>query len=643
MLNNNIRTRTVAFAVLLVFITLLSGCSKKKSDDISKGFQVKQDKNSKFWFVDPQGRQFLSMGIDNIVCEPWNPRPNTDYYAPLTDLYDNNFENWNSYVVELLQANGFNTFASWSDPRLHGKDMYSTICLYVIEHVPARCLEGLRPGFEEKVRTNTQKMLAKYENLDNCVGFYLDNEMPWFGESGWDDISTYTLLEVAFSAPADDPAHQAARNFLKDRYVTCQAFSKAWEKPLKTWDDLDTKLLRMCLNDQTQVDRNDFTELVAEAFFAPACRIVRELAPGKLILGVRFSGPAPEGVIRACGRHCDVISYNNYQPSPEPDVGMLTQYWIWSGKKPLMITEYSWRGEENTSGNPNTGGAGSVVKTQAERAVNYQKYVESMLAHPMVIGLHWFEFADQSPQGRFDGENSNYGVVDIKDRPYTELLTAMAETNGHAENIHRNSSVIAPQKVPERPAVVFSPGQHPERPPSIDLIAEEAISSPELFHAPDASLTTTSNDGMLKIDYNAGSQWGCGILFYGPKSLAVGRGPEQATDLDGYSLLVLDAEIPEGLSIEIIVDEAGADEKAMPSYNIAAGDDGESFIFNTIEGSGRRSTFKLNFKDLQPRITWGNQKGFRRVDMHAMKGIGLYIRAGYGEGTIKLYSLKLVR
>ena len=38
---------------------------------------------------------------------------------------------------------------------------------------------------------------------------------------------------------------------------------------------------------------------------------------------------------------------------------MLANYYILSGKKPLMVTEYSWRAAENSSGNPNTGGAGA--------------------------------------------------------------------------------------------------------------------------------------------------------------------------------------------------------------------------------------------------------------------------------------------
>ena len=50
--------------------------------------------------------------------------------------------------------------------------------------------------------------------------------------------------------------------------------------------------------------------------------------------------------------------------------------------------------------------------------------------------MHWFEHADQPAEGRFDGENSNYGTVSIDDRVYGELTSAMADVNAAAEHLH---------------------------------------------------------------------------------------------------------------------------------------------------------------------------------------------------------------
>lgn len=610
---------------------------------VAKQFRVERDDKGKFWFVDPQGKHFLSIGINNVVPSSWNPRAGTQYYDAVNTIFGGDFKRWKSAVIKLLSENGFNTLASWSDGRLEDNRLYGTVCLYVAGYAQDRCLEGLRPGFEKRVRENALDRLKAHPNLDNIIGFYLDNEMPWFGKTGWDDIPSYTLLEVAIGLPAEDVAHQAAKRFLIDRYKTVQAFSQSWGQPLKSWDDVDTKYLRKCVNDRAQKDRSDFTSLVAEKFFATAARVVRELVPGKLILGARFASGAPEAVIRACGKYCDVISFNDYHGEPKAHKDWLTRYWIWGGKKPLMVTEYSWRAKENTSGNPNTGGAGAVVKTQAERAANYRSYVEDLLSYPMVIGAHWFEFADQSPQGRFDGENSNYGIVDIKHRPYKQLLAAMSQTNARIAKIHSDSQIPAPSSLPKRKAVVFQPGQHPDRPPYLDIMAEEAIADPALFHAPDASISMSVEDGATVLNYNTGNEWGCGVLFFGPRSYAVGRGPKHATDLDGYPLIILDAEIAKDVSFEILIEEAGSASPVTVAFNTDAGDDGESFKSKPVYGKGGRFTYQINLNELLPRTKWGNQKGQKRVDMHALKGLALFLRDGQGIGVIRIYSLKFSR
>jgi hypothetical protein len=73
---------------------------------------------------------------------------------------------------------------------------------------------------------------------------------------------------------------------------------------------------------------------------------------------------------------------------------------------------------------------------QEERGVAYRYYVENAAAHPAVIGTHWFQWWDQPPTGRNDGENYNIGFVDITDRPYDELINAAKETYIRLPGIH---------------------------------------------------------------------------------------------------------------------------------------------------------------------------------------------------------------
>lgn len=641
----------VALVVALIAGFCIPAMSSEKSltTDKQKGgekhsFTVKQDSDGKFWFVDPQGRNFLSIGINNITQSAWNPRPNTDYYDAVKTVFGGDFTKWREDVLRILSKNGFNTLGAWSDPGLYDNQVYGTICLYVTGYSNERCFDGFKPDFEQNVMENAKQMLSKYKNTENVIGFFLDNEMPWYGKNGWDDIPNYTLLETAIELPVSHPAHQAAKQFLKSRYSTEKSFNETWGTNLNNWDALNIGMMRRCQNDKTQKDRTDFTFLAAEKFFAPASRIVRQLAPDKLILGVRFAGHgAPAGAIEACGKYCDVVSFNNYQTSPKPDERMLAGYYILSGRKPLMVTEYSWRARENSSGNPNTGGAGAVVEKQAQRAANYKAYVESMFSYPMVIGAHWFEFADQSPQGRFDGENSNYGIIDIKHRPYNELLAATAQTNAKLNKIHAESGIKEFKSVPESTKVVFEQVQHPERPPTLDLLKGEFVRGPELFSAPDANVFLKPQPDVWTVEYNTGNDWGCGVLFFGPKMYSVGKGPEFATDMSGYRAMEIDLCVPKDVSFEVVADEAGVAEPISFNYNTEAGDDGESFAFKTTLGTGKRETLRFNFDEMLVRTTWGNQRGARKVDLNAMKGLGLYLHGGQGKGQIDLYSFRMVR
>ena len=134
-------------------------------------------------------------------------------------------------------------------------------------------------------------------------------------------------------------------------------------------------------------------------------------------------------MIAAAGRHLDVITFNCY----EPDASATLANYAATGR-PCLIGEFSFRGDD--AGLPNTRGAGPRVPTQTERAACFRSYVGAALHSPALVGFHWFEHADQPVEGRFDGENSNYGTVTIDDRVYDDLTRAMSAVNADAEDLH---------------------------------------------------------------------------------------------------------------------------------------------------------------------------------------------------------------
>jgi len=604
-------------------------------------FRVESDAQGRAWLVDADGARFLSLGVNTIRSRAWNPTPGTAFYNAVEEVFGGDRDAWKASVFGILRETGLNTIASWSDPDLTQPDLVVTPILYVMGTDPDRVLYPLRPDFESFVRATTRAELDRYQDRSRVLGVFLDNELAWWGKSGWDVIPTYTLLERALEAAPGSDARRGAVAFLLERHGSARALGEAYGRALDSWDALDSRYMQRCNNPAVNADREAFTAMLADRFFETSVNVVREMLPDTLILGVRFSGDAPDSVIRACGKACDIMSVNIYSPDPQSTGALLTRYWV-LGQRPIMVTEFSWRSAENQSGNPNTRGAGQVVATQQERADRYRAFVTELFAYPMVVGAHWFEWADQSPQGRFDGENSNYGIVDIRHGRYETLIRTMAEVNPGLATVHANTTRPLPTTLPERKRVVYMPGQHPGRAPTMSIF-DTPVAGPELWHAQCATIDARPSGTGWTIDFDSGWSYGLGMSFYGPSAQRLALGPDRSTDLDGYEFVVVDADIPEGLQFNILVNEAGSAQPGSPSYDTSAGDDGESFISPPQHGDHGRKTYRVPIADLLGNPFWGNQAGDRRIDMRAVLTIGVQFQGRPKVGQVRLYDIRLER
>jgi agarase len=605
------------------------------------GVVVDRDDAGRYWFRRAEeSERFLSIGVNAVSHTQHQPRPNTVYYDPVTRQFGGDVAAWAHSAAAILIGANFNTVASWGSPQVIDPVLLHTPNLYVAGFETDRCLAGLRPDFELLVERRAREVMAPYAARTDVLGVFLDNEMPWWGRTAWDIVPTYTLLERAFELESNDPARAAALDFLKERHGTPEALSAAYGAPLASWETIDVAYLRMCAAPAAMADRNAFTELASERFFDRSTTVVRRLFPEWLILGTRFAGDAPESVIRATGKYCDVIAVNSYSSTPESSSNLLSRYWLLGGK-PIIVTEFSWRATENQSGNPNTRGAGTVVATQQDRADKYREFIAHLAAEPMVIGYHWFQWADQSPQGRFDGEDSNFGIVDIEHGTYDTLLFTMRQVNAEAAALHGASTRPFPTRMPERHGVTYTPGQHPDRPPTMSLF-EVGVAPHEVWHSADAEIRIRYESGVLTATYRTGREYGVGVSFRGPPSQSLNVGPSFAADLDGYEFIVLDAEIPAGLEVHLLINEAGAD-APWKTFDMSAGDDAEAYSSLPMIGTGTRSQYRVRIADFTGQSAWGNQSGKRRIDMNAVGSVAFQLMAADLGGTARIFDLYLER
>src|SRR5262249_34045150 len=157
----------------------------------------------------------------------------------------------------------------------------------------------------------------------DLIGWFLDNELPWWGEFGWRADGQRTLLERFAAFPTGRATKEALRAFFVDRYHgDVAALAAAWGPGGASFEVVNGPGWLVADPRGGRADASAFAGVVAERFFAVLTAAVRKADPNHLILGTRFAGEAPPDVVEACGRHCDVVSVNHYSKSGEIDHAM---------------------------------------------------------------------------------------------------------------------------------------------------------------------------------------------------------------------------------------------------------------------------------------------------------------------------------
>lgn len=399
--------------------------------------------NGVWWFVDPDGHLFISKGVNHVSfqgdhCPALGYSP---YHRSVRAKYGSE-EKWAEATVTRLQSWGFNTIGAWSSAALFRLMPY-TINLSMGARAGANWLKGTFPDvFDERFRQAFDKVAEKEcaSRKDDrlLVGYFTDNELRW----GPDWRSPRHLLDdYLLTLPPDAAGKRALLEFFRKRYSSIDGFNKAWGLSLPNWDAL-AQLSELppapteASEKQRLSDRLDFLRIIAREYFRACNEAIRRHDPNHLILGVRFAGYAPRPVVEVMGEFVDVVSFNTY--NFEPPSKMLNELHQVTGRA-IMITEFSFKAMD--SGLPNTRGAGRPVPTQKDRADNFERFVTTLMNLPYCVGYHWFQWNDQPAQGRFDGENSNYGLVKENDDAWELLTSRMREVNGRIEAIHASIAV----------------------------------------------------------------------------------------------------------------------------------------------------------------------------------------------------------
>ncbi|MEY9131004.1 hypothetical protein ACVIWV_003004 [Bradyrhizobium diazoefficiens] len=427
-------------------------------DDLrGSGFFRVSERNGVFWLIDPDGGRFLSKGVDTVRFDQ-DRIGGTERvpYAEACRTKYGSLQIWRTVVSDRLASWKFNTVGCWSDELVAsaGSQLLATAptaelgASFRLHRREQVFPDVFDPEFSAHIRASADQRCRHRRNDPGLLGTFIDNELYWSPDwRGADE-----LLTLFLNLPSHRPGRVAAISGLQAHYRDFAQFNAVWRTRARSWEELGrienvvapfVRLRPGILNDALETKANladtareafsadcdAFVAVVADRYFEVCVSAIKTADPHHLVIGSRFGWQPPRGVIAAAGRHLDVISFNCYEFDPGPVIDAYA-----ATGRPCLISEFSFRGDD--AGLTNSKGAGPRVATQTERARAFESYVVAALGKPNVVGYHWFEHADQPVQGRFDGEDSNFGTVTVDDRVYDELTKTMTRVNAAAERIH---------------------------------------------------------------------------------------------------------------------------------------------------------------------------------------------------------------
>lgn len=241
---------------------------------------------------------------------------------------------------------------------------------------------------------------SAYLRDPNVLGFFSDNEINFSSQN------SFLLSRLLAIGNTGDPAYVAAKAFMDSKGQT-------------TVTDK--------LNDE-------FSGIVAEKYYKAVKEAAMKVDDKMLYLGTRLHGTPKymEGVMRAAGKYCDVVSINYYSRW-SPELTTAIRNWEEWTDKPFLITEFYTKGIEDSDLN-NQSGAGFSVPTQNERAYAYQHFTLGLLEAKNCVGWHWFKYQDDDGTDN-SSKPANKGLYDNYYQLFPYLTFFAREVNFNAYDL----------------------------------------------------------------------------------------------------------------------------------------------------------------------------------------------------------------
>jgi hypothetical protein len=358
------------------------------------GYFATGQADGRWWLVTPTGQPFYADGVDHVSAggDTDQVTGTCPYCQTIAADYPSTAA-WDTATLARLRSWGFNNIGDYSDDTTLGTQMPFTVQLNMDLDTDV---------FADQFVTDTDADAAaevpQWADNPNVIGYFTDDEPGW-GPPGAGPYGE-NLQQQYLQLPAGSPGLAVAQEYAGNL--------------------------------------NGFITAVTTRYFSVTTAAVRMYDTNHLILGVKAEGQEIQPqVIESAVPYVNVFSVEDYTLTAgfaqavdqlwpyylpvEPNLANMESYF----NGPMMIGEYAFiaPGPQDPNTDP---GIYYISANQQARANDYANFLAPLYEDaPWLVGDEWFQYTDQPANGRTpNGENNDFGLVNIEDQPYPEVTTA---------------------------------------------------------------------------------------------------------------------------------------------------------------------------------------------------------------------------
>ena len=440
---------------------------------IKKNFiKVKKIKGI-WWFIDPDGRKFISLGVNHIEphlwLAPYNKKFTQKKYGKNIidekgkfDTKSNAAKKWIAQQISYCKELNFNTFGKHTHETINYKLYFEKIfyiCTFETSPLSKwRFENGESPmpdvfslEFKKHLENKIQNYCKLHKNNRNLLGYMYTDVPYWILEekeqkNNKDNIMIYPWLNTILKLGAHNEGKKQWIKLLKKNHGSPDkvagiwglkkksAYKVTWENLLRNHNWFNPKIKKKAKNDMVS-----FMKMIATKWYQLHYQIIKKYDQNHLILADKnMIDSYNSWLIDPLKNYVDVIVIQSYNLFSEDT--KITDWIYKKTGKPIFNGDGSFAFVRKEQKKLKVKGWWTGSKNIKDVAFKYKLSLNNMMKKNYMIGWHHCGILEQwDTAERGDVSSNENGFMDPYENFHTDLTNVMKKVNSKAIELHKNS------------------------------------------------------------------------------------------------------------------------------------------------------------------------------------------------------------